>query len=77
MVFIRTVGLKSSYKPGLTTDVERMAGYGKAIVEANPIGPGDLRRRCLCHPTCRAGMSIMKGLCANTRRRFIINRRGQ
>jgi uncharacterized phosphosugar-binding protein len=28
--------------PTLTTDMERLAGYGKAIVDANPIGRGDV-----------------------------------
>jgi uncharacterized phosphosugar-binding protein len=28
--------------PTLTTEMERFAGYGKAIVEANPIGQGDV-----------------------------------
>ena len=41
--YIRAPGVSLDVNPPtLTTDVERMAGYGKAIVEANPIGPGDV-----------------------------------
>jgi len=41
--YIRAPGLSLDVTPPtLTTDMERLAGYGKAIVEANPIGQGDV-----------------------------------
>ncbi|MCL2056753.1 MAG: SIS domain-containing protein [Oscillospiraceae bacterium] len=41
--FIRAPGLFLDVDPPtLTTDMERLPGYGKAIVDANPIGKGDV-----------------------------------